>query len=267
MVSGKKIYDCFTFYNELDLLEIRLEEIYEYIDHFVICEATTTFRGQAKPLYYLENKERFKKYEGKIIHVVVDDMPGLEKVVGKSDLNEYEPAIWGREHFQRNAIRRGLTGAGPDDVVIISDCDEIPHPVALQYLRENSGYFMFDMAMYQFYMNMQAQKSGWLKVFAYTYSNDASFPDYNVNRTNERAVLEKFVGDKHVMQQGGWHFTFLGGINSVMKKLEAYSHTDGWQRAMWDQNNLKSQMLTLREVGGGKPLKFCRIDQSFPGRS
>ena len=74
------IFDTFTFYNELDLLELRLNILGDVVDYFVINEANITFTGKPKPLYYQENKERFKKWEDKIIHhVTIDDNKTLEK--------------------------------------------------------------------------------------------------------------------------------------------------------------------------------------------
>ncbi|MGN1154117.1 MAG: hypothetical protein ACI4S3_08815 [Candidatus Gastranaerophilaceae bacterium] len=94
------IYDCFTFFNELDLLEIRLNILNDVVDKFVLVEATKTFTGQDKPLYYNDNKEKFSAFNAKIIHVVVDDYPsiGLE-------------TAWGYENWQRNCISRGLNNA------------------------------------------------------------------------------------------------------------------------------------------------------------
>jgi hypothetical protein len=254
----KKVFDCFIFYNELDLLKIRLEELYDHVDYFVICEATVTFQGKPKPAHFDLNKSAFARFADKIIHLIVDDMPaaGLEP--------DYDAIVWGREHHQRNAIRRGLGKAQPDDIVIISDCDEIIRPDAIKYLRGNSGYFLLDMPMYQFFLNMCAQESGWRKPFAYSYDLDAEIPDFNVNRSNEMRCFDHFSGRNHYIRNAGWHFTFLGGAARVKDKLMAYSHTDGWHRRMWDASLLDDQMVALREVGGSKVLKYCRIDNGFP---
>lgn len=257
---SKKIYDCFIFYNELEILKIRFKELYDYVDFFVIAESTLTFQGKPKPLYFQENKAEFSAFGDKIIHVIVDDM---EK---RTDLEspESEGVVWGREHHQRNALRRGLNDLSADDVVIISDCDEIVSPLAIEYMRNNSGYFLLDMPMFQFYLNMCAMDGGWRKPFAYTWNLDCSIQDYNFPRTNELPFFEKFSGKNHYLKNSGWHFTFAGGADQVKKKLLAYSHTDGWQRSMWDDRVLQDQMLALRAVGNSKILRFCRIDSSFP---
>ena len=107
-----KVYDCFIFFNELELLKVRLEELNPYVDKFVLVESHETFSGKDKPLYYSENKELFKEFEDKIIHVVLP----------KTNLN----GTWQREAHQRNQIVRGLQGCQKDDIIMVSDLDEIP---------------------------------------------------------------------------------------------------------------------------------------------
>src|SRR5712692_10307059 len=107
------IYDCFPFFNELDLLEIRLSELAGVVDRFVLVESTRTHTNQPKPLYYHENRTRYSQFSSKIVHIVVEDMPGGENA-------------WVRENHQRNCIIRGLSGCGDDDTILVSDVDEIP---------------------------------------------------------------------------------------------------------------------------------------------
>jgi hypothetical protein len=107
------IYDCFPFFNELELLEVRLHELDGLVDKFVLVEATKTFPGHPKPLHFADNRERFSAFADKIIHVVVEDMPGGD---GPRD-------HWVRDRFQRNAIGRGLLNCQPDDVIMVSDMD------------------------------------------------------------------------------------------------------------------------------------------------
>lgn len=263
-MNRKRIFDCFIFFNELELLRLRLEELYEYVDFFVICEAAMTFQGDPKILHYKANETQFEKYHDKIIHVVVETFPAQPDRVENVDLDRDRSADWAREHYQRNYIRQALGNALPDDVIVISDSDEIMRPETVQYLRANNGYFLLDMAMYQFFFNMQAQTEGWRKPFAYTYALDGRIRDYNRNRSNELQCFQEFGADGHYVRNSGWHFTYLGGPEQVRNKLTAFSHTSGWHRKMRDVATLQEQMLALREVGGTKPLKFCRIDNTFP---
>ena len=91
-----KIYDCFTFFNELDILDIRLQELYDTVDHFVLVEANQSHSGKPKEYIFENNKDRFEKYLDKIIHIKIDDFPDTKD-------------SWVREKFQRYCINRGLT--------------------------------------------------------------------------------------------------------------------------------------------------------------
>lgn len=96
----------------MDLLEVRLNELYDKVDHFVLVEARETFTGNSKPLYYDENKERFQKFQDKIIHIILE---------GRFETTNQ----WAREFYQRNQLMQGLTECEPDDLILISDLDEI----------------------------------------------------------------------------------------------------------------------------------------------
>ena len=114
-----KVFDCFLFYRELDLLEIRLGALSPRVDRFVLAEATRDFAGQPKPLYFQDNRDRFKPWLDRIEHVVIDTDPP-------------DPDVrWARQRYQRDQFLHGLAAAAPDDIVFVSDLDEIPAPWAL----------------------------------------------------------------------------------------------------------------------------------------
>ncbi len=258
-MTGVRVFDCFTFFNELDMLELRLRHHWNYVDHFVICEANQTFRGAPKPLHFQDNIERYREYLPKIIHVAIDDFP---------DTN----SPWDREHFQRTALARGLEGASLEDQIIVSDCDELLSHEALSRLREMPGFVFFDMAMYQFFVNMRAAKSGWLKAYAFRWGDRDKLNwgeqnksmNFNVPRQLEKRFYDGWPGEKQIVENAGWHFTFLGGVGQVTAKLLAYSHSEEWQRKMLDERVLEDQLIKLRDVGGGRFLDYCEVDQSFP---
>ena len=255
----KRIYCAFTFFNELELLDLRLRESWAKIDGFVVCEATRTQMGANKPLIFAQNQERFKQYMDKITHVVVEDMPA--------------GSAWDRERHQRNAIRRGLPRLHPEDVVIICDADEIVSNDALDYVRQNDGYFVFDMALNEFYMNMMARGSGWSKAFGYSWRLDSLLQDYNRPRESPDAVYESFAGQRHWIKPGGWHFSYLGGPERVRYKMRSCAHaTDKWSKALLAPGETERQLALLRKVdetgscGTGEMgfLTYCEIDDTFP---
>ena len=117
-----KIIDCFIFYNELDLLNYRLNILNEYIDFFVIVESTHTFTGNPKPLYYDQNKEMFNKFNKKIIHIIVNDVP---YIIPNININNNEQ--WQNEFHQRNSMKKGIDiisdKLDDDDIILSSDLD------------------------------------------------------------------------------------------------------------------------------------------------
>ena len=107
-----KVYDCFPFFNELDVLEIRLQELWDVVDIFVLAESNMSHSGKPKEYIFENNKERFAKYLSKIRRVAVEDMPETKD-------------SWVREKYQRWSLIKGLTDVAPEDIIITSDLDEI----------------------------------------------------------------------------------------------------------------------------------------------
>ena len=120
-----KVIDCFTYFDEDMMLEIRLATLFDYVDKFVICEATLDHAGNEKKLNFDINK--FKKYEKKIEYIVVDDLPKVVK-----SFKKHWHTAHARDQFQRNALLRGLANCDPNDIIMISDLDEIPNPLKIK---------------------------------------------------------------------------------------------------------------------------------------
>lgn len=131
-----KIYDCFTFYNEFELLELRLMALWDVVDYFVIVEANRKHNGEPKNFNLIERKDDFKKFASKIKYLPVDFSKVPFKGVGD----------WSLENTQRNAIMNGIGDAAPDDLIMISDLDEIPAPDVFRRLQENK-VALFDPAV------------------------------------------------------------------------------------------------------------------------
>ena len=130
------IYDCFTFFNECDLLEHRLKYLYDVVDKFVLVEMSRTQRGELKDFFYEKNKERYSNYANKIVHIkITDDMIGNLHPKLKKDKrgNIFD---WRYENFQRDGITYGLSECKDDDIVIISDLDEIPNKRIIEEIKK-----------------------------------------------------------------------------------------------------------------------------------
>lgn len=198
-----RCFDCFTFFNELELLEIRLNTLNSVVDKFVLVEATKTFSGKDKPLYFDEAKgdPRFKPFLGKIEHVIVDDMPSGED-------------RWAREYHQRNAIVRGLKTAGPSDIVLISDLDEIPRPEIVG--SREVGAFRMDMFYY--YYDVLNTVENWYGTVAVQAGTLTAISPQEYRNTRHRG--------HRIFQDGGWHFSWIGDLKRLEQKLHAFSHSE-----------------------------------------
>lgn len=248
------IYDGFTFFNELDILEIRLNVLRDVVDRFVLVEARETFTRKPKPLYFAENRERFAPFLDRIEHVVVDEFPA-------------EPsAALAAEIFQRNAIQRGLAQVSHGDTVMISDVDEIPRPECVRAATRHR-VVIFRQLMFSYFLNYgHLDERGQLRSFwggtvAYRHDGRAEEPQrYSELRylprggkgarpaNRIRALARKFrrfgepEGQAHFFQGAGWHFTYQGGVDAIVEKVEAYSHVE------FNEERFKSREAVLTAI-------------------
>jgi Glycosyltransferase family 17 len=200
-VARGRVFDAFLFHDELDMLELRLHVLDPVVDRFVLVESTVTFSGMPKPLYFAENRNRFAPWRDKITHVVVDDTP---------DTGTWR---WGREHFQRDQIMRGLSACRCDDVVLLSDVDEIPDPAAVAR-RLRGGYHQ---EFFLYYLNCRHMNEDWIGTVCLYYFQLAAFGPEKVRQ--RRAGFER-------VERGGWHFAYAMSAERIRAKLQAFSHSE-----------------------------------------
>ncbi len=196
-----KIFDTFTFFNELDLLELRFNILDPYVDFFILVESHQTFSGLSKPLYYEENKERFTKWNDKIIHIVV---PNMEVTDGN---------LFKRHYLCYEAIEMALMDRGePEDIAFCSDLDEIWNPEKLNDVDENAHSLLQNN--YSYWLNFRSNEE-WTGSLMTKIKN--IFPGFNKLNTTAKP---------YPLQNGGWHFSNIGGAEQIIKKLEAYDHSN-----------------------------------------
>ena len=262
------VYDCFQFFNELDMLKIRLNVLNPVVDRFVISEATETFSGLKKPLYYEENKEMFAEFADKIIHVTVDDTP--------------EGDTHYRDTFQKNAVTRGLAGCTDEDIIIFSDLDEIPNPDKICEILRNfrvDKIYHFAQRMFYCYLNME-EVSGNLLSYAGEFEGverkkwiGTKMLSYKLLREQNLLLGElRFPERKEIgirMDDGGWHFGYMGGHNEkdikkrVQEKVVSAAHQEYNSKRVL--SNVTDNIKSGNDIFG-RNAKFvrCDIDESFP---
>lgn len=240
-------YDCFPFCGELDLLEIRLNELDEVVDKFVLVEATRTHSGKTKPLYFKDNSARFSQFLGKIIHIVVDDYPPADMAkLGQS---------WIYERHQRDAISRGLINCSDDDIIISSDIDEIPRAETVRLYDVQMGLAGLNQSMHTYWLNCVNRDTeyAWCKILPYRMAK--SMTHCGIRYANNNIVLPN----------GGWHFSFMGNIKDVITKIESWAHQEYNNKIMKDERNIRNIM----EFGidpHGRNVKYVTepLDNTYP---
>jgi beta-1,4-mannosyl-glycoprotein beta-1,4-N-acetylglucosaminyltransferase len=231
-----KIIDCFIFYNELDMLELRLNELYDVVDHFVLVESTKTFVRNDKELYFENNKKRFSKFLDKIIHIIVED----KYIPDTSD-------PWFVEHNQRRCIDKGIRQLNlkNDDIIIISDVDEIPDSKTLLHVKNNNlingAYVLeYDLYYYNLYCKMR-EKWKHPKIINYgCYYNDY-YCDPEAVRSTGTLTLP-------VIKNGGWHLSFFGDIEFIKNKVKNFSHQEYNNEYILDDKRIFKRIQECEEL-------------------
>ena len=229
-----KIFDCFMYFDEDIVLDVRLNYLDKYIDQFIIIESEYNHKGEKRTPLFDINK--FKRFENKIKYILTNDIPpGIENI--KIDDNEseiYRKSIfnaWKRENLQRNQISKGLLDAQEEDWVIISDLDEIPNlsEIKLKNINDNFVFFKQDMMYYKF--NLRLENYTWIGSKACKIKNlespqwirDIKDRKYNWWRVDTYFSKRKYSNILFV-ENGGWHFSYLKKPKDIEKKLKSYLH-------------------------------------------
>lgn len=212
-----KIIDSFMFYNEYKMLLLRLTELYDVVDQFIIVEATSTYVGNKKELNFKNNLEMYKKFLDKVTYIVVNDMP-----------NTGNP--WDNENYQRACIDKGIQKLelSDEDIIVVLDSDEIPNSELLRKIKngnikiDKDVLYGLDMDFY-YYNYTCKQDVQWTKGKLLTYNKYKALSQNDNIRKFE--LLRKTNADK-LIQNGGWHLSFFGDKNFIINKIKNYSHQE-----------------------------------------
>ena len=266
-----KVFDSFIFFNELDLLEMRLNILNDVVDHFVITESPFTVSGNEKPLYYQENKDRFGKFNDKIVHHITEEIPNdfnhlLEKTkfhVAYKNNDPYGtpmidlPVRFQRALFNRNNSAFGIekAGATDEDLVITSDADEIINPLLLQDLEwfNPSNHYVAECRAFYYKLNILYQED-WMgsRLCTWKHLKNTTIDQHRQNHQNA-----------HKIQDGGWHFSFFGNAEDFKLKLASYEHTENNTDQVTSTASEKIEH-GLDPLGRTNKLVTVPIDDSYP---
>tara|TARA_B100000427_G_scaffold326021_2_gene333925 strand:+ start:1572 stop:2453 length:882 start_codon:yes stop_codon:yes gene_type:complete len=274
------IIDCFPFFNELDLLEIRLKLLDNIVDRVILVESTRTFSLRKKKLYYFENKDRFKKYNKKIIHIIVDETPALLDRIFLCKprsifwrIKHKKPLVLNAHHidfYQKNKIVNGLTNCQDDDILILSDLDEIPNPEIFENISHlKSRRNALEIENFCYFLNgklFDKNNNEPINELGPVIVEFKNFRSFHAERKEARNVYKKNnFNALNIIKRSGWHFGYLGGLKSIKQKLRSAAHTELNKKEINNKDNL------INHINSGNFItehdwkaKYKPLEQLFP---
>ena len=245
------------YFDEDLLLDLRLNSLNKFVKKFVITEATYTHNGAKKKLNFDINK--FKKFKDKIIYLIVDKQPNNISDLLDNDSKEKrgEKLIlngMARDYFQRENLSKGIAEAANDDLILISDLDEIPNLNHLNFKNIKNNIIIFEQKMFYYKLNLYYEDYTWLGTKAVKRKNFIS-PQWlrNIKGKNypkwriDTLFSKKKYSNLYFIKNGGWHFTCLRTAEDLEKKLLKFAHHYEYEESGLNIDNLK-QLIAEKKV-------------------
>ena len=250
------IYDCFQYFNEDHVIDLRLNILNKYVDYFIISESTKTHQGESKKLNF--DIKNFSKFKNKIKYVVADfdkDKP----------LDNHQ---WGEsliEQHQRNNLSKGIEDATENDLIILSDSDEIPDLSKLNQIKKNAKFIAFSQMMFMYKLNLQnLNESNWIGS-RMCLKKHFPIPQNLRNMKFKSYPFWRIDKPKTQIIQGGWHFSFLQTPQDIAKKIKSFSHGEFNNEENTNEERINQKIKDNEDIfGRGFELKKINIDELFP---
>ena len=251
------IFDCFQYFNEDHIADLRFNILNEFVDKFIIVESTVNHQGKSKKLHFDIN--RYKKFKNKINYIVVDDTP-------ESIKKPHEGGESLVEQHQRNSIMKGLKNCSDDDLIILSDVDEIPDLNKLNEFNRNK-YAVFSQKMFMYKLNLlNLNENNWHGSKICLKKNFKS-PQWLRNLKFKKYPFWRIdkVKNLQIIKNGGWHFAYLQSPESISKKIKSFAHGEFNTANTSDEENIKLKIEKEEDIfDRGYKIKKVEIDSSFP---
>ena len=250
------VFDCFQYFNEDHILDLRFNILNQYVDFFVISESTKNHQGKEKKLNFKINN--FKRFEKKIIYLVANPNNNL---INKN--HKYGHSMI--EQHQRDYLANGLTRSQNNDLILISDSDEIPNLSLLNKLKKNKKYFCFSQKAYCYSLNLHNPfESNWMGTRACLKKDLVSphklrqikFKKYPFWRLDKKNI--------QVVENGGWHFSYLTKLDKISEKIKSFSHDEFNVPENTEAKHLQQKIDAYIHPTNNNKLTKVKIDNSFP---
>ena len=260
-----KIFDCFMYFDEELVLDLRLNILYQDVDYFVIVESIYNHKGERKDLLF--DIQKFQKFRDKIIYLVYDEIPDLVESINDTDDEKEKDrkyimnALY-RENTQRDFILEGLNNADNNDLILISDVDEIPKLSSLNFNQIDDEIILFKQDMFYYKYNLALPNFKWTGTKATKKSRlkspqwlrnvkDKKYPFYRI----DTMFSDKKYTNIKIIKDGGWHFTNIKTPKMIQHKLKSYLHHREFDQAslsILEINELVEKKQALYDLGADK---------------
>ena len=244
-----KVYDCFMFFDEEMLLDLRLNIMDKYVDKFVITEATYFHSGKPKKLIFDINK--FSKFKDKIIYIVVDKMPpDIEKMNDDDSKFKIDEKLINnsikRENFQREMAQKSLMNLDSDDVILINDLDEIPNLNNINLKTIKNNIIIFKQKTFSYKFNLLYESLDWYgsrackkkEFISPQWLRSLKHKKYPFWRIDTLFSKIKYTNISYI-ENGGWHFTNIKSAEDIEKKYANFLHHQDYEHSGLNLENIK----------------------------
>jgi len=216
-----KIYDCFMLWNEVEILYMRLDILYEHVDKFVICESKESHSKKVtkSEFVFIKNKAKYEKFMDKIIFLPIEKLPFEGDFTAETN-GRISVDNWKNENWQRKYLFKGIEGLRDDDIIAISDLDEIYDPRVLPSVREKILHFPaigVKMKLFYYYVNV-AKKQIW-EGSIFVQRGNLPNPDTIQHLRDNRTSLPFYV-------YGGWHYSWMATGGKIVEKFKVVAEHD-----------------------------------------
>ena len=252
------VFDCFQYFNEEHIAELRFNILDKFVDSFVIVESTVNHQGKPKKLHF--DIAKYKKFKNKINYIVVDDTPEDIKKPHKCG----ESLV---EQHKRNSLMKGLKNASDNDLVILSDVDEIPDLNKLNEFDKNK-YAVFSQKMFMYKLNLLNLKENNWHGSKICLKKNFKSPQWLRNLKFKKYPFWRIdkIRNLQIIENGGWHFAYLQSPENISKKIKSFSHGEFNNKVdIINEENIKLKIEKGQDVfDRGYDLKKVEIDSTFP---
>ena len=248
------------YFDEDLMLDLRLNTLNKHVDKFVIAEATREHSGKEKKLNF--DIKKFSKFKDKIIYLIIEDLP--RNVVSKK--KNWAPNHW-RDQYQRNALQRGFKECDENDLIMISDIDEIPNLNKLTEFKVKNKYACFLQKNFQSKLNLQNITDKYWMGTKICQKKYLKSPQWLRDIKTKKRPFWKFYKPKEpqLILDGGWHFSFLKKPKDIAKKIKAYSHQEFYKDEFVDEKKISERINNNVDLFDRNIVyKKVELDKSFP---